>query len=89
VAAWYAAQRLFSAGPAGTGAHALTTAGTGAHDPVVTAHGLLYVSDGLLRYLPGPSGQAVTIAGGLQGPRTYADSFYGYIDWSGDFAWHQ
>ena len=88
VAAWYGAQRLFTAGPAGTGAHVLAGAGTGAHDPAVTSHGLLYVQDGLLRYLPGDTGQPVAVAGGLQSPGTYANSFYGYIAWSEDFAWH-
>jgi hypothetical protein len=87
VATWYAEQRLFSTGPAGTGAHALAAAGTGAHNPVATSHGLLYVQDGLLRYLPDGAGRPVTVAGGLHSPGTYADNYYGYIAWSEDFAY--
>lgn len=87
VAAWYAQQRLFSASPAGTGAHALAAAGTGAHNPVATVHGLLYVQGDLLRYLPDGPGRPVTLARGLQSPGTYADNYYGYIAWSEDLAY--
>ena len=87
VAAWYAQQRLFSASPAGTGAHALAAAGTGAHNPVATVHGLLYVQGDLLRYLPDGPGRPVTLAHGLQSPGTYADNYYGYIAWSEDLAY--
>jgi len=87
VAAWYAAQRLFSFTPAGTRAHALVAAGIGAHDPVVTSVGLLYVQGSLLRYLPNGKASPVTVGGGLQSPDSYGN-FYGYIAWSEDFAWH-
>ncbi len=89
VAAWYKAQRLFISSPAGGGAHLLAAAGPGAHDPAATSHGLLYVQDGLLRYLPGQKGQPITVAGSLGGPGIYADSFYGYVPWFEDFAWHE
>ncbi len=88
VAAWYGAQRLFSAGAAGAGARALTAAGPGAHNPVPTSGGLLYVQGTNLRYLPGGADQPVTVAGGLQSQGAYANSYYGYIAWSQDFAWH-
>jgi TolB protein len=86
VAVWYGAQRLFSTGPTGAGAHVLAAVGTGAHNPAPTSHGLLYVQGGNLRYLPA-GGRPVTVASGLQSPGPYANNYYGYIAWSGDFAW--
>jgi TolB protein len=86
VAAWYGAQRLFSTGPTGAGAQVLAGAGVGAHNPAPTSHGLLYVQDGNLRYLPAGA-RPVTVASGLSSPGAYANNYYGYIAWSEDFAW--
>ncbi len=60
----------------------------GGRDPAVTAGGILYVQDGVLRYLPGGKGTPIVTTGGLQSPSPYGN-FYGYIAWSEDFAWHR
>jgi TolB protein len=88
VAAWYAAQRLFTSTPGGGKPRVVLAAGLGAHDPVVTSRGLLYVHDSWLRYLPDGTTMPVTVARGLQSPSPYGN-YYGYIDWSEDFAWHE
>ncbi len=89
VAAWYGAQRLFTSSPAGTGSHVLPGTGPGAHDPVATSGGLLYVQGGFLKYLPAGARSPINLAYNLVGPGTYANSFYGYLAWSEDFAWHR
>jgi hypothetical protein len=89
VAAWYGDQRLLTSTPSGTGPHILPGTGTGAHDPVTTWRGLLYVQDDVLRYLPSEKRRPISIAAGLQSPGPYTNSFYGYIAWSSDFAWHE
>ncbi len=81
VAAWYGAQRLFGAGPAGAEGQALAATGVGAHNPLPTSGGLLYVQGLDLRYLPRGAGHPVTVAGGLQSPGTYTNNYYGYIAW--------
>jgi len=86
VAAWYGAQRLVSTGPTGAADQVLAGVGAGAHDPAPTSHGLLYVQDGNLGYLPA-GGRPVTVASGLSSPGAYATNYYGYIAWSEDFAW--
>ncbi|MGH9107536.1 MAG: hypothetical protein ACRDZX_17245 [Acidimicrobiales bacterium] len=86
---WYGAQRLWSSGPGATGARPLAAAGRGAHTPVATAGGLLFVRGGGLWYLPTGAASPSRLAGHLGPADPYGDDYYGYVPWSDDFAWHQ
>ncbi len=86
-AAWYSAMRLYEAGPDGKGPRYLAAAGPGAHDPLVTSHGLLFVRATGLWYLADGSRGPVEVASGLGDPSPFGN-YYGYVEWSQDFAWH-
>ena len=88
VAAWYNAQQLYSLGTTSGRADVVAAAGRGAHTPTGTAHGLLFVRDDRLWYLASGSSVPLAIAGGLESPSPYGN-YYGYIDWSEDYAWHK
>ena len=88
VAAWYDAQQVYSLGTGSSSPALVAAAGRGAHTPTATPDGLLYVRDGRLWYLPAGSAAPSAVAIGLQSPSPYGN-YYGYIDWSDDYAWHQ
>lgn len=97
VAEWYGRQRLYVTGATVRGAPVRVApvrgAPSGAHDPLATSRGLLYVRDGHLWYLPltivptAAAGPPLELSGPLPDPNQYGN-FYGYIDWAQDFAWH-
>jgi Tol biopolymer transport system component len=87
VAAWYNAQQVYSVVPGSDRATVVAAAGMGAHTPTPTPHGLLFVRGDRLWYLPTGSATPLVLAGGLQSPSPYGN-YYGYIDWSEDYAWH-
>lgn len=88
VADWYDAQQVYSVGTGSSRAVRVAATGIGAHTPTAAPHGLLYVRDGRLWYLATGSSVPVGVASGLQSPSPYGN-YYGYIDWSDDYAWHQ
>ena len=88
VTAWYGAQRVYSLGTGSGKATLLAATGVGAHTPTATPRGLLYVRGERLWYLPTGGSAPLAIAGGLQSPSPYGN-YYGYIDWSEDYAWHK
>lgn len=85
VMAWYATQRLFIS--TSEGAKPVRGAQSGAHDPLPTSDGLLYVRAKALWYLNLANGrdEPVEVASGLAGGGNY----YGYVPWYQDFAWHR
>ncbi len=85
--AWYGAMRLYETGATGTPSRYLAAAGQGAHDPVATPGGLLFVRGTSLWYLRYGAAKPTSLAQGLGDPSPYGN-YYGYIAWSQDFAWH-
>jgi hypothetical protein len=88
VAAWYGAQHVYSLGSGSGKATLVDATGVGAHTPTAIPQGLLYVRGNRLWYLPTGSSVPLAIAGGLESPSPYGN-YYGYIDWSEDYAWHK
>lgn len=88
VSAWYGAQRLWATSATGSDAQLVSAAGPGAHTPTATSHGLIYVRQDGLWYLPHGARIPVQIAAGLGAPGAEGMSYYGYVAWSSDYAWH-
>lgn len=89
VQAWYDAQSLWTVpGASPDQAARLAAAGTGAHSPVPTSSGLLYVNHDTLFYLGDQDMTPIRIAGSIGPPEVYASSYYAYIDWTDYLAWH-
>ena len=87
VAAWYAAHQLWLYDPGSGSRRELDAAG--ASVPVWSANGnsLLYVARDAIWLLPRLSGRPVRVAGPLFPPGHWPLSYYGQLDWTGQFAW--
>jgi hypothetical protein len=85
--AWYAAHQLWLYHPATGSRRELDAAG--ASVPVWSADGksLLYVAQDGIWLLPQLHGRPVRIAGPLFAPGHWPLSYYGQVDWTGQFAW--
>lgn len=87
IASWYATHTLWLLRAGASQARELR--GTrGASTPVWSKDGrsLLYVADDALWLVPSSGGKPEKIAGPLY-PRSAWPSYYGQVDWSGEFAW--
>ena len=84
---WYAAHTLWTIPRRGARATEIAGAG-GASAPVWSANGrgLLYEARDALWLLPSPGAAPVRIAAPLFTPGRWP-SYYGQVDWSGQFAW--
>lgn len=86
--AWEGAQHLWQATDGGT-PRRFGLAGAGAHSPTRAGRTLLYVRHGDLWYLAAGAGAPVEVAGPLGTASRYFPSYYGYVGWSADYAWHR
>ena len=88
LSAWQAASQLATAEAAGGNLHQLTATGPGSHDAEATSGGLLYVRNGQLWYLATGATRPFEIVPSLSPAGPYNPSYYGYIPWYQDLAWH-
>jgi WD40-like Beta Propeller Repeat len=86
VAAWYAAHQLWLYDPASGARRELDA--MGASVPIWSANGksLLYAARDAIWLLPRLDGHPVRVVGPLF-PPGYRPSYYGQVDWIGQFAW--
>jgi dipeptidyl aminopeptidase/acylaminoacyl peptidase len=86
VAAWYDAHQLWLYDPAHGSLRELDASGASVPTWAADGKSLLYVADDGLWLLPSLSGRPVPIAGPLFPPDKWP-SFYGQVNWLGQFAW--
>jgi hypothetical protein len=86
VAAWYAAHQLWLYDPASGARRELDASGASAPAWSTDGKSLLYAARDAIWLLPRLDGQPVRIAGPLFPPGHWP-SYYGQVNWTGQFAW--